>query len=422
MEWKNREVKEESKPSFQEIESLLSEAEQETSAWIEDPGPLLQKLLSFPPGKREDFFLSLLRKEKGPLFSLLGTLMGKEEKADIALASSLGRWGSPKSVSWLQRLAGATPAKAVHKAIRKAIFRLKSLGLEVPEIAHPSPAVYHPPRPSPPEGFVSSIDAVGTRMVWMIRPAPAQGSMGFQAFINDLRGIIEFVGYETSRKKFHEYLAEWREKVSGEIVDADPEYCHGLIVEASMIQREKGQAPPGEFLKWEPWIGPPPELPLRPLIYRYVKEEEAKARTDLLDRSASLFELFPFQTWFLEEEEVKKYLPPLKEAAWTRLVLTPYQKEARLMDIYRQAAGELFDRGRRALYRRRLEEMAYILWKKGRSNEARMSLAAALNLEAEGGMLYLHPFLRELIRRSLTPLLEEEARKEERGGDLIIRP
>jgi hypothetical protein len=169
-------------------------------------------------------------------------------------------------------------------------------------------------------------------------------------------------------------------------------------------------------------MGTPPEVPLKPLIYLHLLEEESKVRSDLLDRSASLFEVPSFQTWLLEEGETQKYLTLLKEASESRIVLTPYQKEGRVMDIYRQAVEELFDKPRRSLFRRRLEEMAYVLWKTGKQNEAQMALAAGLGMESEGGILSLHPFLLELVKRSLTARLEEEAKKKEKESDLLIKP
>ena len=92
------------------------------------------------------------------------------------------------------------------------------------------------------------------------------------------------------------------------------------------------------------------------------------------------------------------------------------------MEIYQQAVHDLFDGPRRLLYRRRFEEMAYILWKKGQENETRVALAAAAGMDKESGILAPHPFLIELVKRSLSSLLEEE--KEEKGQEpgFIIKP
>ena len=405
-----------------EIESLTKEIAENLQSWLQDPSPLLQKLISFPPEGQEDFFLSLLKKEGETFLPLLQALMGKEEKVDLALARTLGRWNSPRAADGLHQLASSASSKTVIKAIRKSIFQLRSQGWSIKDIENSVPSVYRPPQQASPEGFLSSIDSAGTRLVWLVRPQPLQGVFASHALINDLRGMIDFNGFETSRKKYHEYLKEFRKGLPWEVVEADPEYCHGLLIQAAEINPQKEQPLPEGFLKWRPLMGTPPQLPLKPLIYLHLSKEELKNRSDLLDRSGSLFEIPSFQTWFLEDEEIQKYIPLLKEASESRLVLTPYQKEGRVMDIYRQAVEELFDKPRRLLFQRRLEEMAYVLWKTMKQNEAQMTLAAALGMESGGRIFFLHPFLLELVKRSLTAHLEEEAKKRKKEMDLLIKP
>lgn len=419
---KNKPAKKIFGPLSPQVEAIAREVENNTRAGNQDANALLLKLQPLPYEEVRDFFHDLLEKGNDQTLLLLEAIWGKDEKIDLALAEGLGHWFSPRAVDLLHRLAAATSFKAVAKSIRKSIFRLKSSGLAVEEISDRSPAVYHPPPPAASEGFLSSIDSTGHQIVLLVRPQIPQGVAAFSTVISDREGIVEFSGFETSRKNFHEYLEIFREQHPGEIVEADPEYCCGLIVEAAEISRKKGSAPSAEFLKWRPLMGPPPPLPLRPLIYRYLEEEEIKSRPELLDRSASLFQISPFTTWLLEEEDSRKYLVLLKEASASRLVLTPYQKEARLMEIYQQAAHDLFDEPRRLLYRRRLQEMAYILWKKGKENEARVTLAAAAGMEKESGVLAPHPFLLELVKRSLNHLLEEQKEKKEQEPAFLIQP
>jgi hypothetical protein len=47
---------------------------------------------------------------------------------------------------------------------------------------------------------------------------------------------------------------------------------------------------------------------------------------------------------------------------------------------------------------------------------------AALGMESEGGILSIHPFLLELVKRSLTVFMEEEAKKQGKESDLLIKP
>jgi hypothetical protein len=422
MNRENKRAKKNLGPVSPQVGVLMKEAEDQIPSWIQDANPLLQKLRSLSSEDQEYFFLHLMKKGNDQVRFLLEALQGKDEKLDLALSKSLGHWVSPQAAELLHRMTTSDPSKILAKSIRKSIFRLKSKGFPVEEVGDSSPAIYHPPRPVAPEGFVSSLDSLGNRMVWLARPRIPQGVVAFGGVISDCEGIVDFHGFESSRKNFHEYVAMLQEGYSWEIVEADPAYCLGLFGEAAEVSQRKGKDLPPEFLKWRPAMGPAPALPLRPLIYEYLKEEEAKSRPDLLGHSASLFQVPYFQTWFLEEGESQKYLTRLREASVSRLVLTPYQKESRLMEIYRQAVHELFDAPRRLLYRRRLEEMSYVLWKKGQPNEARMSLAAALGLANESGILSPHPFLLELVQRSLRSLMEEEEKKKSEEPALIIRP
>ncbi len=405
-----------------ETENLLEEARKS----LDGPADLEEitgKLSSLSADERDGFILALLKKESERSLPLLESLMGQGEEIDLSIARTLGRWNSPAAADLLRRFASLSPAPPVSKAIRRSLFQLKSGGLEVPDLPEPGASVYRPLPPPLAEGFLSSIDTDGTRLVWLARPQPVQGVFAFHALISDGRGIIEFNGFESSRRKFGEYVEHFRAEIPWEIVPADPEYCLGLIVEASRINREKGEPLPEEFLKWREVMGPPPELPLQPLIYKRLAADELKSRTDLLDRSGDLFELPSFRAWLLDEKETQKYFGLLKEASESRLVLTPYQKEARLMEVYRQAVEELFDPARRALIRRRLEEMAYILWETGKENESRIAVAASLAMEADGGILFLHPFLREMVKRSINARAErEEAEKKQKESELLIKP
>ncbi len=406
-----------------QVEILLEETEDHMEFWAKDAELLLPKIRPLSPDQQEAFFLNLYKQENKNLFLLLEALCGKEEMVDLVLASTLGHWVSAQAATLLHRMAAATPSKTVAKSIRKSIFRLKSMGLAVEEVDDPSPAVFQPPRLAPAEGFLSPIDPSGSRFVLLFQPQIPQGVAVMNTLISDLEGIVDFNAFETSRKNCHDYLAAFQMEYPFKLVEADPEYCLGLIMESYEIGQRKSKPPLAEFLKWRPLMGTPPPLPLKPLIYQYLKEEEVQSRPDLLDRSGSLFQIFSFQSWTLREEEAQKYLNLVKEASASRLILSPYQKESRIEDIYRQAVQELFDEARRLLYRRRLEEMAYCLLKEGKEPEAQISLAAALGLEKESGLLTPQPFLLELVKRSLAAIVErEEEERKRRESGLIVKP
>jgi hypothetical protein len=404
-----------------QVETLLKEAETQFATWIKDPQSFLQKVQLLTMEEQEDFFHDLFQKGDFPIYPLLEGIQGRDEKIDLVLAQCLAYWRSAQAGEFLHRMSTNHPSKEFAKIIRKSLFRLKTKGIPAEDIPDPLPAVYHPEKAVSAEGFLNGIDSFGSRVVWFTRPQVPQGIIVFQAVVNDLEGIEDFHTFETSRKNFHEYMDNFQKQYANEIIDADPAYCQFLIGEAAEKNQKKGKPLPPEFLRSKSMILPAQLISRKPLIYQYIKEEEIKALSILHERSASLFNDPAYQGWFLGGKECENYLTLLKEASTSRLVLTPYQQEARVMDIYRQAVHELFTAPYRFLLQRRLEEMSYILWKKGKENEAKMSLAASFGLQEESKILSPHPFLLELVKRSLLLLLEEEKKEKEETG-LIIKP
>lgn len=404
-----------------QVIELGEETKKNLADWQQEPTPILTKLSLLSPLEKADYFSFLIRQPDERVISLLENFMGKKEELDLALADSLGRWVSPQATALLQRMASMPLTKEISKAIRRAIFRLQSRGLAVEGFSGRA-AVYRLPQPAPSEGYLSQIDSSGTLMVSIAKTQIPQGVLAITAMINDSEGVLNFQGVETSRKNFQVYLAQFQEECIEGMIEARPEYCWALVVEASEVGQNKGKPSSAEFLKWKPLMGPVPPLPLKPLIYQYLNEEEIRDRPELLEQSPSLFMIPSFQSWFLDENEIQKYSRKIQESSTSLLILSPYQKETRIQEIYRQAVQELFDEPRRLLYRRRLEEMAYFLWKKGKQREAQLSLAAATGLAKESGLLYAHPFLLELVKRSLSGLKRDEEKKKERESSLIIRP
>ncbi len=393
-------------------------------AWAEKAAALVSQLRPSPADEREAFFVRLLAGAGDRVLPLVNALRGKDEEVDLALARGFAHADSPWAVDFLAEWSGKSSSKNIGKEIRKSLFRLKSKGMRVPEIEDLSPGIYRLPQAASPQGYASAVDAGGVRMVWIGRPQPSQGMAIVSTALRDTEGILNFTAFESSRRKFQEFMEQTRRDFPWDIVEADPDYCAALIQEAHEIQIKQGKTPNPEYLKLKGLLDPIPSLPIRPLIYRYLNEEEIKDRPELLDRSPSLFQNPPFQLWYLEMEEMGRCLDLLEDAANSRIILAPHQQEGRFFEIYRQTVRELFDEKRRLLFRRRLEEMAYVLWKKGDEAGAKISVAAGLGLTAEDKLLFPHPFLIELVKRTVLALREEARREKEKekAGGLIIQP
>jgi hypothetical protein len=155
-----------------------------------------------------------------------------------------------------------------------------------------------------------------------------------------------------------------------------------------------------------------------------MKEDEIKDQAGLLSESANLHEIPPFSAWFLKDREVQGYVSDIKDAQESRLILRPDQKDARLNSIFRKALEGLFPEDKRLLWKRRLEEMAYILLKTGKEKEAKITMSAAIDLKNPFSPIAPNPFIWRLLLKSIYILIEgdyEEAEKEEKTS-LIVTP
>jgi hypothetical protein len=157
------------------------------------------------------------------------------------------------------------------------------------------------------------------------------------------------------------------------------------------------------------WDGPVP------LIYQHIQEEAVKDKPRLLKESVALHRMAPCSSWFLNPEAVRKYAEAIKEAEASHIVLSPQQKDARLNSLYKEALHELFPEAQRLLWKRRLEEMAYILWKMGKKREASMAVSAAVDLKTPFSTIEPNPFVWNLLLKSLYALLERDRGGKEKG-------
>jgi len=132
----------------------------------------------------------------------------------------------------------------------------------------------------------------------------------------------------------------------------------------------------------------------------------------------------PFSTWHIAAPEIEKYATLITETHQSKIVLRPDQKEARLNAIYRDALEDLFPEEKRFLWKRRLEEVAYILLKTEKEDEAKAALSAAIDLNNPFSAIDPNPFIWNLLLKSIYILIEEdhEKQEEEKKTSLIVTP
>ena len=369
------------------------------------------------------FLYQIIREEGEQSLPLFTRLTGKSIGVDLIIAESLAYLPVSGSAELLNKMASGAQDKSLKKTIRRSLYRLKEKGVTVQdEGSKDSRIVAFQPPARVSEGYLSSIDHSGDRLVWLTRPKIPRGLYLFQVLISDTKGIHDFQGLEITKKMSREYLAMFKEGSPMPVVEADPSYCRFLIEEGHAKTTDNKRPLPKEYLEWSDKIGKPENEDQRPLIYSCYDEEAIKTYDYFLSRSESLFELPEFDNWVIPSDEIEKYIKLAQESNESKLVLTSFQKEERILKIYNDAVEEFFDEEIRLIYKRRLEEMAYVIYKLGKEEEAKICFVAALALKVKGVSSSPHPFLLGLIQRSISNALREEEEKEREDTSFIIKP
>lgn len=329
----------------------------------------------------------------------------------------------PKIGLILQRLSEVSEDKKIRKAIRRSLYRLKSKGMAVEEVLKKrEDPVFRPLQAEPPRGFGGPFDFLGQRFLMLVIPRVGRGLTVMQGIVSDTEGLMDFSGGEMPRKRFREFFGEIQQGSPFPLIEMEPSYVGLLFVQAYQLNLAKGKTPAQEYLRLKKEIENLKKEYEKAPIYSFVHENDIEGNDRVLDRGGDLLNTDLFGAWRLEEEEIRPYADEVWEAEESKLILSQAQKEARFQEIYQRALFDLFPEEKRSLYRRRMEEMAYYLFKSGREEEAKVSLAVALDLKKVPNQIRPNPFLFRLVVKSIFALLSEAYEKRKEEFSLIKKP
>jgi hypothetical protein len=334
-----------------------------------------------------------------------------EDAAALAAIHALGALRLSDSAAALARLSDRLSGKELKKAARRELARLRSLGISVAVERPDAPAAVAilQPRAIPYRALASHVDGVGSRMLWLYADRPLGGAYLLSFVLNDLTGIKDFFVRDSTRKRLALREAEAREESSITWVELPVDYAQWLIQEAAAVNAESGATLPTEYQLWREVVGEPAQPPERPLVYEEVSRFEVKMRPELLRDSPRLFEEPELAGWFFGYQDVRQYATELRRARESRLVLSTESEEQRQERVAGQAIRDLFTPALRRALPRRLEETGYLFLRSERPLQARLAVAAAVEIaDSDPIVLPRHPFVRTLVERSIELVIQAE--------------
>ena len=348
---------------------------------------------------------------------------GRDPEIDRHVIESLAAIPQVKIANILRLMLRVSKEKKVQKIIKRSLYRLKSRGINAEEVLpEKKSSILRPFQMELPKGFGGGFDFRGQRFLLLVIPHRGRGWIVAHGVVSDTQGLIDFLGEEMTRKGFKGFFEEVQEKSPFPLVEMEASYVGLLFFQAYHLTLEKKRALPQDYLRLKNEIEDIKKDYGKPLIYSILQADEIAGDDRILRRGGELLKADVISGWRIEEDQIRPFADEVWEAEESKIVLSQPQKETRFQGIYQRALSELFNSEERFLYQRRLEEMAYIFFKLGREEEAKISLAVAIDLEKPASPLQPNPFLFQLVIKSIFTLLKEAYEKKVKEPSLIVKP
>ena len=374
--------------------------------------------------------ISLARlRDKSVSLDELQARLGRDPGADLALVTLLGDYAVPEAarllLDWEAR--ADKPDKALRRAIHRSLYKLSQKGVPVERPDRgPGKSVLTPIEP---EGYLSSIDGRGDRLVWLVKPRLGGGLHYLSALINEPEGMRRIEATEVNRQGIRLARQDLAQRYQIALVDAPWRYCDFLMSEGyerALATPAAGGQTGDQSIETYPALrshllsGPAAPCPVP--LPDSLDPAAIAADDSWLTTSSQLFEEHELQRWLLDQDQARPYVEQRTQAQDSLLVLDKYQQQDRAQGIVDTVVAELFSGESARAYARRLEETAFHLAARSQLDSAKRALAVSLALKQDRGKGI--PFCEELVRQSIAVHYHEQHQHERDSapGSLIMKP
>lgn len=297
-------------------------------------------------------------------------------------------------------------SKSVHKGIKRTLYRLEQKGVELPRSKENQgegvrKGVLKEVEASPVTGYLSEFDGARNRMLALLIPKVSKGKLFLFALVNPDGGLESLTVLEVNKKEAKEILGELEEHSGHPFWEADPRHVSFVLKEAHDLKSNLSKEDEGIFGGIFNLLNSLKSVAPAPLIRSLFPQDLTEGTAPLaLDPLRAIPEVFYYQ---FEDEVIDPYRAAVRNVQEGILIVSPVQKREQIREIIEKASREIFKDLRRTGLLRYLEELAYLYFLKGQSQEAKVLFNAAQlgNRDGESVPVGGSPLLLRLVEMAL---------------------
>ena len=304
-----------------------------------------------------------------------------------------------RAVLFLQTINDTFDDKDIKKAVRRALFRLKSKGIRTDDFSSGEAAekVYKPIKKEEPRCYLGPIDAMGNRAVIIHFFESGKGVDVGMGMASDQEGIQQFVFDQMSRKNARDLKAEL-EGMAGPFIEVPLSHGAMVLEHAFKLENAIHTDERAEYLRLRPWL----------LQHTSVKDYSVNFdHITILDREITetelekLFEHDLMLSWLAPFDVLKPFMIEMENVHQSPIIMTDPQRMQRIEELREKCIHSLFDAAGRKRFRKRLLEMAFFFLTSNERDYAQLSLAAAANIQEKASQFREQPVLGFFVDRSI---------------------
>ncbi len=303
-------------------------------------------------------------------------LAEKDMQAVLALLAEV------EAADILNRLSKEVSGKAAKKAVKKALHRLRSSGIEVEQTREARHFVMHADSEAD-QAFVTPFDSAGERLLLLHRAS------GFNIFftigMSDSKGIVRAESYASSVSQFKRMVEEMR-KSAAEIpfLEIPADHAKRLIRQAEDLNWSSGLPFPDGYNRDRQSLGLMLDKDALHPLFTDLDPEAVRKKPALVYRSHELLSHLFFTTLAFPPEVIQDCKSRIDGAAGSLIVLTDAQKKERVNETVKEESEKSVELTGPDVWANRLVELAYMLYLDKELEQAEIALATAQALESEG--------------------------------------